>query len=240
LFNQMSGLRATRCPDGCASHRARAGSRERRLEELRMFAPSRVAAGIAVACSIIVIAQGIGRAANDVVVHKGTLVFAAGGTGHLDVSGTDSFSLVADVALPGGVFAGYSRCLANECVPGTLVDLDATWFGIDLQGNASLKSATYDDVGALNGASSAQIAFSGTVTMPAMSSSVVTITVPFSFNGFFAYSLNRSGAQSAMLTGRGSAVLRLRPSTDRVRWYFDQVVFQFESGKSNHSSSVIG
>jgi len=200
---------------------------------------SRAAAAIVVACSIIITAQRIGIGANDVVVNHGTLVFQQG-AGHLDVSGTESFALTADVGLAGGVFAGYSRCLANECVPGIAVDLHATWFGLDLQGAAKLRSGAYDDVGTLNGGSSAQIVFSGTATMPAMSNAAVTVTVPFTFNGFFAYSLNRSGAQSSMLSGGGSAILRLRPSADRTRWYFDQVVFQFEPGKPQRTPGIIG
>jgi hypothetical protein len=203
-----------------------------------MFAQSRAAAVVA-ACSIVITAQHTAIGANDVVVNHGSLVFDDG-KGHLDISGTESFALTADVGLTGGVFTGYSRCQGNECVPGTIVDLNATWFGLDLQGDAKLRGAAYSDVGELDGESSAHIDFSGTATMPAMSSAPVTILVPFTCHGFFASSLKRKNADSVMLSGSGTASLRLRPSADRTRWYFDHVVFQFEAGKAKRATNVIG
>jgi len=204
-----------------------------------MFARSRVAAGLTVACSLVLAAQWVAMAAHDVVVNHGTLVFEQG-KGHLDISGTESFALTADVSLTGGVFSGYSTCEANQCGPGQMVDLHATWFGLDLQGDARLTGATYGDVGDLDSENSAHIDFSGTATMPAMSSAPVTITVPFTFNGFFASALKKKSADSVMLSGWGTASLRLRPSTDYTHWYFDRVVFQFESGKLKKAQSVIG
>jgi hypothetical protein len=196
-----------------------------------MFPKARAVAAVVAAYSLVIAAQPVVMGANDVVVNRGSLVFGDG-KGHLDISGTESFALTADVGLIGGVFAGYSRCQANECGPGTTVDLHATWFGLDLQGEARLRGAAFSDVGELDGESSGRIDFSGTATMPAMSSAPVTITVPFTFNGFFASALKKKSADSVMLSGFGTASLRLRPSADRTRWYFDQVVFQFEQRNS--------
>ena len=76
--------------------------------------------------------------------------------------------------------------------------------------------------------------------MPAMSSAPVTITVPFTFYGFFASGLKKKNADSVMLSGSGTASLRLRPSADHTHWYFDRVVFQFEPGKPKPATTVIG
>jgi hypothetical protein len=165
--------------------------------------------------------------AQAVSIRRGTFVFQEN-VGELNISGNRGFSLQAGVTLDGGRFGAISTCNPQpECTPGRTVELDAFWSGNDLQGRATYRGETYDDVGALDGDSAAEIAFSGTVTMPAMSDppAPVTVTVPFDFAGRFAFGLTGPEPQSVLLSGGGRVSLTLQPNGEA--WTIERAVFRF-------------
>jgi hypothetical protein len=171
-------------------------------------------------------------ASADVVsLKRGNFVFEAG-VGNLDITGNHGFSLRAGVNLDGGRFEAYSRCLSvTPCPPGTEVELDAFWGGNAVQGSATFRDVIYEDVGAFEGDSSAEIAFSGSVTMPEASDPPVSVsvTVPFDFAGAFAYGLNGPEPQRVLLSGGGRVTLTLQPIFDGEAWAWaiERAVFEF-------------
>jgi hypothetical protein len=113
------------------------------------------------------------------------------------------------------------------------VNLNAGWGGNDLQGVARLRGVRYPDVGGLNSSESAQARFSGSVTMPPMGPAGTTVSVPFAFDGIFAYATPDPFEQHvAALRGGGTVTLTLRPDPEGTSWQIVHADFQFENVKN--------
>ncbi|HET7619051.1 MAG TPA: PEP-CTERM sorting domain-containing protein [Vicinamibacterales bacterium] len=72
------------------------------------------------------------------------------------------------------------------CVPGQLVDLSASWGGLDLIGTATLNGSTYA-IGTANSPANAQVDFASAVTLPPIAGPTATMTAPFQFTGMFSF-----------------------------------------------------
>ena len=172
-------------------------------------------------------------AAEVIAIKDGTFIFEGNGspnqgTGRVEISGNKAFTFSAGVDISGGRFNLYSQCQTPDCPPGAVVSLDAFWSGNDLQGTATLRGKTYNDVGGLDSDSGAAAGFSGSVTMPEMTGGSVAVTVPFEFSGRFSYDLFGPRPKEALLAGGGRVTVFLRPNSEGTSWELERAVFQFD------------
>jgi hypothetical protein len=145
--------------------------------------------------------------------------------GTLDISGTQGFSLTANVLNSPNAF---QACSVPECVGGTPLDLFFQ-LGGPLLGNAraTLNGITYPDVDDGNSPAYTYSEFHGTAIAPPVGDGPTTITAPFTFDGGFY--LAGTGLLRE-LTGSGTATLSLRlygvpdfpPS-----WFIEGIRFDF-------------
>jgi hypothetical protein len=112
-----------------------------------------------------------------------------------------------------GVFMARDQCLVPECVPGTAVDLHATWSGSDLPGTATLGGRTFTPVGSLASDASLLASWSGELLLPADFSGGA-VSAPFWFSGLFFYSSEPTAMTGPLdLFGQGRATLTFAPSS---------------------------
>ncbi len=165
-----------------------------------------------------------------VTIDKGTFVYPADRAGQLNISGNENFRLEARTLT--GRFDAIDSCQVPECPPGSTVELGARWVGNDLPGTARLRGKTYPDVGGLSSPNSADVRFSGEVTMPAMSNNPVSITAPFDFAGVFFFAADLSQPQQdVLLTGRGLVTLFLDPNVAENSWVIRSATFDFSPAR---------
>jgi len=188
---------------------------------------SRVKVGLAIAILVGAVTQSA-QADELVSIRGGTFTVDADGA-ELDIFGNKGFELYSGTSIHNGVFEGFSKCQDLECVPGTIIDLDAFFAGTGLGGRAKLRGVTYENVGGVDSDSSASIEFSsGPITIPALSDGPVSITVPFEASGVFAYGLTGPDPQQpALFAGGGQATLLLRLHPEGTAWIIQRVVFDF-------------
>ena len=89
------------------------------------------------------------------------------------------------------------------CNPGETVSLDALWGGLGLIGTATLDGQGYG-IGSTSTDATAMVQFHASVLLPAAGADVVTVTVPFTFNGLFIHGTNGPMAVEETLNGRGT------------------------------------
>ena len=130
------------------------------------------------------------------------------GAGSLTLAGA-GFSLDAHTGV-NGVFWPYLQCNVPECHPGTTVNLEAHWDGLDVPGTATINGTTVR-VGSLDPTFGWIIAdFRGSLTIPATFTAGV-VTAPFTFTGLFAYPENPMITHRFPLFGSGTATLTFAP-----------------------------
>lgn len=106
-----------------------------------------------------------------------------------------------------GVFTPRDVCNFPECVPGSTLDLTATWAGLDLPGTATYNGTTYTQVGGLMSPTGLVGEWTGTLDIPINFTGGV-LTAPFQFTGLFA---NPSPAGPLDLIGAGQTTLNFTP-----------------------------
>jgi hypothetical protein len=127
-----------------------------------------------------------------------------------------------------GCFNLWEQCRLPQCQPGTVVEIAAGWSGNDLPGTAELRGKTYPDLGGQNTWNSADVRFSGGITMPPMRDGPVSITALFDFAGRFVYAESvEDEPQDALLTGGGRVTLFLEPYPGENSWVIRRVEFEF-------------
>lgn len=145
--------------------------------------------------------------------------------GSLDISGTQGFSLTANVLNSPNAF---QTCSVPECVAGTPLDLYFQ-LGGPLLGNAraTLNGVTYPDVDDANSPAYTYSEFHGTAFAPAVGGGPTTITAPFTFDGGF-YLMGTGLLRE--LTGAGTATLSLRPyglADFPPSWFIEGIRYDF-------------
>jgi hypothetical protein len=130
------------------------------------------------------------------------------GAGSLTLAG-EGFSMDAHTGVS-GVFWPYLQCSVPECHPGTTVNLEAHWDGLDVPGTATINGTTVR-VGSLDPTFGGIIAdFRGSLTIPATFTAGV-VTAPFTFTGLFAYPGSPMITHRFPLFGGGTATLTFAP-----------------------------
>ena len=134
--------------------------------------------------------------------------------GPLVLGGDRGFTYRAGVSLVSGFFAP-DDCNRNpfRCVPGGTLSLEARWSGPDASGTATLDGVTYFSVNPNSSNNSMRVTFSGSTTLPPLAASA-TLTVPFSFSGFFVHTTSGSTTTGETLSGGGTATVSLVAATN--------------------------
>lgn len=155
-----------------------------------------------------------GAHADTIRIVAGTLIWDGttdnvdGSSADLNLRGQQGFTFEASTGF--GRF-GPTRCATPECLPGTMVDLDAFWSGADLDGIATLRGQTYTEVGVVGGSASMSAEWSGGLTIPAGFSGG-SLEAPFLFSGSFTYLSGPNDEISRLgLRGGGTATLSFSP-----------------------------
>ena len=130
------------------------------------------------------------------------------GAGRLVLAG-DGFTLDAHTGAA-GVFWPYLQCHVPECHPGTTVNLEAHWDGLDVPGTATI-NGTSVRVGSLDPTFGGIIAdFRGTLTIPPVFTGGA-VSAPFTFTGLFQYPDTPTTNQRFPLFGSGTATITFAP-----------------------------
>lgn len=130
------------------------------------------------------------------------------GSGDLVLAG-EGFTLDAHTGVS-GVFWPYLQCNVPECHPGTTVNLESHWSGLDVSGTATI-NGTSVPVGSLDPEDGGVIAdFRGSVTIPS-SFTAGSVTAPFTFTGLFQYPETPTLTHRFPLFGSGTATLTFAP-----------------------------
>jgi hypothetical protein len=149
------------------------------------------------------------------------------GVGVIDMAGQSDLRLRASVDDVGGIFAPRNQCQELDCVPGTQVNLEGFWTGLDLRGTLRWKGKDYV-LGTEQASGVLGIArFDGTLTLPPFSSAatVIDIDAPFSFSGEVRF---QDTFTVEPLSGSGVATLQFRQSSDGTAWQFVNATYAFQ------------
>jgi hypothetical protein len=177
--------------------------------------------------SLLALAPAVSATAEVISIKHGTFTYRPG---ILTISGNRGFTM--DAGAQTGFFHAFDQCSVPECPPGAVVEINAGWSGNDLPGIATLRGKTYPDLGGHNSPNSAEIRFSGQITMPPMSDGPVSVTVPFDFAGEFRYRPDlETPPEKAFLTGGGVATFHLEPFADGMTWFIRSAEFAFRPVK---------
>lgn len=180
--------------------------------------------------SVLTAAAARPAMAEVITIKQGTFTTESESGGRLSIAGTRGFTM--DAGTHFGFFNAFNQCSVPECVPGTVVEINAGWSGNDLPGTATLRGQTYPDLGGPMSPNGAEILFSGQITMPPMSDGPVSVTVPFDFAGEFRYGPDLdTPQQKAFLTGGGFVTFLLKPFQDGTSWFIESVEFEFRPVK---------
>jgi hypothetical protein len=174
-------------------------------------------------------------AADPIVITSGSmLVTGRFETGSISLTGTRGFSLVAGVDPGEGEVSAISRCGMvgdPDCVGGSTISIGA-FLGEDgfPNGIATLDGVTYDDISSIFSPATVLLRLGGTVTLPELQDSPVTLTARFTV-GDSAFILPSPNAPVPIGGTGGTATLRLVPALevegpDRP-WVVDMIRYDF-------------
>src|SRR5439155_17914751 len=116
-------------------------------------------------------------------------------------------------------------------VPGTQVDLTASWSGSDLRGSVSLRGKDYV-LGSENLDSEVgDVMFSGLLTLPDFTGSpTVDVSAPFTLTGRLWPLADPSDVEP--LSGSGTATLQFRQSDDGTAWIWVSATYTLQKAGS--------
>lgn len=151
-------------------------------------------------------------------------------TGPLILAGDRGFTTTAqltrtDDRLP------FDACDGNpaRCSPGSTFTFNAG--GTPQGGTVTLDGVTYRRIGAQNSEANMQVAFRGSVVLPAIAPSAV-VTAPFTFSGTLDHPVNGgSSFAHEELSGTGLADIYLSSPSDPTypnSWYVDRIVYRLD------------
>jgi hypothetical protein len=151
-------------------------------------------------------------AADPISITSGSLVMNPS-SGPLTLTGDRGFTFSSSVSVFGGLPRGFfepwdvcaNRHAPEPCAPGSVLGLNAIWFGPEVIGPATLDGVSYPDVGSPTSPSTMGVQFLGTVVLPPLASSA-TVTAPFTFTGTFFHPVD-GGFTNDSLVGGGTATL---------------------------------
>jgi hypothetical protein len=134
-----------------------------------------------------VLCLGVASAAlaEPITVTDGSLVFPTGErfqAGVLSLIGTRGFSLNGFVNSGETLIAPLQTV---PIVPDSLMSLRALFFGFALQADATFDGHSYPDIGGLQSDAGAVIDIVGTLAVPAVLKSLITLTAPFTLHASF-------------------------------------------------------
>jgi hypothetical protein len=185
----------------------------------------------------LVIALWTRPAPADPILISGGQLQISNFVGSLQLVGDRDFTLFASVSpLTDGIFRPLLQCnlLLNPiCVPGTAIDLGATWVGSGLNGTTvTLDGQLFTNVTGLNAPTGASVEFAGSALAPAFVGDTATVLAPFLFEGqFFHNVLNAQVVES--LIGQGTVTLTLQRQFGGTTglppaWRFVSATYQFD------------
>ncbi len=124
----------------------------------------------------------------------------------------------------GGIYTPVQQCnFTPDCVPGTVVGLDAMWSGSDFFGEVIANGVSYP---LSMSSTNALVSFTGSWTAPAFAGrSTTTVSAPFQFEGSVLYPPG-SGVPPTSLIGDGIATLGLQ-WTPLGAWEVHSTRYQF-------------
>jgi hypothetical protein len=162
-------------------------------------------------------------AADPISITSGSLVMNPF-SGPLTLAGDRGFTFNSSVSVfgsqPLGFFEPWEVCAnlhaPEPCTPGSVLGLNAIWFGTEVIGPATLDGVSYPDVGSPTSPSTMAVQFLGTVVLPPLASSA-TLTAPFTFTGTF-FHPGDSGFTNDALLGGGTATLYFSGSESSGLW----------------------
>jgi hypothetical protein len=138
-------------------------------------------------------------------VIQGAFVFPDYHHGSVSIKGTEGFRFDTN-GLGDGQYPGAQCIVSLDCVPGAVVSLHGEWGGLDLPGTVVWRGHTYP-AGSINSGAFATID-GQFVSPPHGSEDALTITAPFTSNGFF--EPDELGGARITFAGAGTATLQLR------------------------------
>lgn len=155
-------------------------------------------------------------------VTSGALMFASH-VGVIDIAGQHGFRMRANVDDVGGIFAPANQCGDLDCVPGTMVNLEAKWSGLDLRGTLLFKGQSYPlgsegTTGALG-----LVDFEGSLVLPPFNDrGTVDVDAPFTLTGFVEF---EDTLAREPISGAGVATLQFKRSADGSAWQFSNATY---------------
>jgi hypothetical protein len=161
------------------------------------------------------------------VTHVTSGVFTFESVGNIDLSGQSGLHLTSTVSSAAGHFAPENQCDALDCVPGTVMSLNAGWSSPDLGGQLSLRGKDYALGVEGEGGAGGSVEFDGRVTLPDFNGSdTIDVSAPFTLSGGLHYPDVIDGTDTS-LSGQGTATLTMRVSPDGTAWQFVSARYEF-------------
>jgi hypothetical protein len=178
-----------------------------------------------VAC-VGVLCLGVASAApaEPITVTAGSLVFATREQfpgGALSLIGTRGFSLNGFVNSGETLIAPLKEI---PIVPDSTMSLRALFFGFALLADATFDGHRYPDVGSLHSDAAALIDIVGTLAVPAVQESLITLTAPFTLHASF---FSPFPPLVVPVRGGGVATLTMAPNGSREFWELRSLRYDF-------------
>jgi PEP-CTERM motif-containing protein len=182
--------------------------------------------------SVLALAWGaaIPASADPIAITRGALTFNGSFFEPLTIAGDRGFTFTATI---GEGAVDFVPACGVECESGRTFSLGAFWSGSDLLGTATLDGRRFDDVGGLNSDTSAEVRFTGTMTVPLLGGGrAVTVSAPFAFEGtLFSFGpTDGFPAGTLSLAGGGIARGTFSNTQGTDEWNLDRMVFQLGDG----------
>jgi hypothetical protein len=182
--------------------------------------------------SVLALALGaaIPASADPIAITRGALTFNGSFFEPLTIAGDHGFTFTARI---GQGAVDFVPACGVECESGHTFSLGAFWSGSDLLGTATLDGRRFDDVGGLNSNTSAEVRFTGAMTVPLLGGGrPVTVSAPFAFEGtLFSFPTTEGGPpEDFSLVGRGIARGTFSNIQGADEWNLDRLVFQLRDG----------
>jgi hypothetical protein len=173
-------------------------------------------------------------AADPIVITGGSmLVTGRFEAGSISLGGTRGFSLRANVDPGEGEVSAISRCgMIGDpiCVAGSTISIGASLVEDGFpNGIATLDGVTYDDISGIFSPATVLLRLQGTVTLPELQDSPVTLTARFTV-GESAFILPSPAAPVEIQGSGGTATLRLVPGVEAgtpTPWIVDLIRYDF-------------
>jgi hypothetical protein len=200
-----------------------------------------------VAAVLFTLGMAHGAAADPIVITGGSmLVTGPFESGSISLTGTRGFSLRANVDPAEGEVSAINRCGAvgdPTCVAGSTISIGTSLVEDAFpNGIATLDGVTYDDISSIFSPATVLLRLQGTVTLPELQDSPVTLTARFTV-GESAFILPSPTAPVPIQGSGGTATLRLVPALEvegaPVPWIVDLIRYDFNDAAAIPEPSTV-